>query len=221
MGKREDILAKLRTAVETWNIKMANDAAVEAIENGISPIDAIELGLGMGMISISRRFDEAKIYLPQVLAASRAMEAALDVFRPLMIGSDMPTKGTIVLGTVQGDVHEIGKNVVGAFLRGAGYNVIDLGRDVPPENFIKSAIEHGAEIVGASALMTTTMVGQKMIVVLIKEDHLRLVTLFGGAPCNQKWVDSIEGDAYCPNGAEVVSTVSNVMKKIRGPKIDD
>ncbi|MFA5313185.1 MAG: cobalamin-dependent protein [Methanomassiliicoccales archaeon] len=212
MGKREKILAKLRVSVETWDAQLARDAAVEAVESRISPADAIEHGLGMGMVSISQRFDEAKIYLPQVLAASRAMETALEVFRPLMIGESMPTKGTIIIGTVHGDVHEIGKNVVSAFLRGAGYNVIDLGRDVPPEVFIKRAGEHGAEIVGASALMTTTMVVQEIIVDLIKEENLDLMSLFGGAPCNQKWVDSIGGDAYCANGAEVVSTVEKLMK---------
>lgn len=215
MGKRERILAKLRSSVETWDDQLAKEAALEAVENNISPAEAIELGLGMGMVSISHRFDEAKIYLPQVLAASRAMETALNVFRPLMVGKDMPTKGTIIIGTVQGDVHEIGKNVVSAFLRGAGYNVIDLGRDVPPEIFIKSAGSHKAEIVGASALMTTTMVIQKSIVDLIKEENLSFLTLFGGAPCNQKWVDSIGGDAYCANGAEVVSTVEKLMKTIR------
>jgi methylmalonyl-CoA mutase cobalamin-binding domain/chain len=131
-----------------------------------------------------------------------------------MVGRDMPTRGVIVIGTVQGDVHEIGKNVVIAFLRGAGYNVVDLGRDVPTEVFIETAIKKKANVVGASALMTTTLVGQQQIVEQLKEEGLvNVKTIFGGAPCTQTWVDSIGGDAYCPSGADVVATMDKLLSK--------
>ncbi len=215
MSRKEEILNRLKIAVETWNIELARFAAKQAIEQGIDPTEAIVNGLGEGMVSISARFDEAKIFLPQVLAASKAMEAALQEFAPVMKGSPVQTNGTVVIGTVQGDVHEIGRHVVCAFLRGARYNVIDLGRDVPSENFVEAAIKFKADVVGASALMTTTMIGQAQIVELIKEAGLSVKTIFGGAPCTQKWVDSIGGDAYCPSGGEVVATVESLLRKAK------
>jgi corrinoid protein of di/trimethylamine methyltransferase len=216
MSKKEEILNRLKISVETWNIELARLTAKQAIAYGIDPTEAIVKGLGEGMVSISARFDEAKIYLPQVLAASKAMEAALDEFAPLMEGSRIQSNGTIIIGTVQGDVHEIGRHVVCAFLRGARYNVIDLGRDVPTERFIEAAIKMKADVVGASALMTTTMLCQAQIVEQIREAGLvRVKTIFGGAPCTQKWVDSIGGDAYCPSGGEVVSTIERLLRKAK------
>ncbi|OPY31048.1 MAG: Trimethylamine corrinoid protein [Methanomassiliicoccales archaeon PtaU1.Bin124] len=215
MSKKEAILEDLRRSVSTWDIELAKRAAKEAMDIGLTPTEIVEKGLGKGMAEISQKFDEATIYLPQVLAASNAMEAAMKVLAPMMNGVELPSKGTVVIGTVHGDIHEIGKNVVGAMLRGAGYNVIDLGRDVPIENFIDAAREKKADVVGASALMTTTMVGQKEIVEFLEEEGLRenVRTIFGGAPCNKKWVDSIGGDMYCPSGAEAVAMVDALVRK--------
>jgi corrinoid protein of di/trimethylamine methyltransferase len=215
MSNKEEVMEKLKRSVETWNIELARSSAQEALDVGISPLEAIENGLGMGMISISQRFDEATIYLPQVLAASNAMEAAMKVFEPVMGAKASVGKGKVVLGTVLGDIHEIGKNVVAAMLRGAGYRVIDLGRDVPIEEFIEACRESDADIVGASALMTTTMVGQKAIVEMIKEEGMRTGTIFGGAPCNKRWVESFGGDVYCPSGAEVGRLVEGLMMKVK------
>jgi corrinoid protein of di/trimethylamine methyltransferase len=215
MSKKEEILGDLRRAVASWSIELAKAAAHEAVAHGIPPGEAIELGLGKGMAEISQKFDEGKLFLPQVLAASNAMEAAMKVYAPLMNGADLPNKGTVVIGTVQGDIHEIGKNVVGAMLKGAGFNVIDLGRDVPIEDFIDAVKERKANVVGASALMTTTMIGQKQIVEFLDEEGLRdsVKTIFGGAPVNKKWVDSFGGDMYCPSGAEVVTMVETLTRK--------
>jgi len=212
MGTRTEILEELRKAIETWNVPMAESAAQEAVKAGMEPSDAIENGLSKGMVAISALFDEAKIYLPQVLAASNAMDAAMKVLEPLMKGTGTYTKGVVVLGTVQGDVHEIGKNVIAAMLKGAGYSVKDLGRDVPIEDFVDEAKGSNAVVIGASALMTTTMTGQRTIVELVKEENLAVKTLFGGAPCNEEWVRKIGGDAYCPSGAEVVQIVNDMMK---------
>jgi corrinoid protein of di/trimethylamine methyltransferase len=213
MGTRTEILEDLRKAIETYNVQMAKSAAKAAVEAGVEPSDAIENGLAKGMVTISALFDEAKIYLPQVLAASNSMEAALKVFEPLMKGTETYSKGVVVLGTVHGDVHEIGKNVIAAMLRGAGYIVKDLGRDVPLEDFIEEAKGSSATVIGASALMTTTMAGQRTIVELVKEENLDVKTLFGGAPCNEEWVRRIGGDAYCPSGAEVVQIVNDMVKE--------
>jgi corrinoid protein of di/trimethylamine methyltransferase len=211
VDNKKEILANLKKSIETWNIELAKQSAQQALDAGIDPADAVEKGLGMGMLTISQLFDEAKIYLPQVLAASTAMESALKVLEPAMAKGTTLSKGTIVIGTVQGDIHEIGKNVVGAMLRGGGYNVIDLGRDVSPEKFVATARDMKANLVGASALMTTTVTVQKDIVVMLKEENVVVKTIFGGAPCNPEWVESIGGDMYCPSGAEAVALVNQMM----------
>jgi corrinoid protein of di/trimethylamine methyltransferase len=209
---KQEILNNLKKSIETWNVALAKESARKAIDAGITPLEAVETGLGKGMEFISHEFDEARIYLPQVLAASNAMEAALKIFEPHMTGDAVATKGTVVLGTVQGDIHEIGKNVVAAMLTGAGYRVVDLGRDVPIEQFVETAKDKKADVVGASALMTTTIVGQKEIVELLKDENVPSKTVFGGAPCSPEWVESIGGDAYCPSGAEATATIEKLMK---------
>jgi trimethylamine corrinoid protein len=210
---RSEVLALLKGAVETWNRELAREAAHEALRLGIDPLEAIEEGLGQGMNSISRRFNEGKIFLPQVLAASQAMEEGMKVFEPHLVAEDRPSKGVIVIGTVQGDIHEIGKHVVCAFLRGSGYTVYDLGKDVPPMVFIRAAKDKNAQIIGASALMTTTLVGQRRIVEILKEERMFDVkTIFGGACCTPKWVESFGGDAHCSCGAEVVSVVERLLR---------
>lgn len=209
---KQEILTNLKKSIETWNIELAKKSAQQALDAGIDPGVAVEEGLGKGMEVISQLFDEAKIFLPQVLAASTAMESALKIFEPAMAKGASLSKGTVILGTVQGDIHEIGKNVVGAMLRGGGFSVIDLGRDVSPEKFVETARDSKANIVGASALMTTTVTVQKDIVMMLKEENIDVKTIFGGAPCNAEWVESIGGNLYCPSGAEAVFLVNQLMK---------
>ena len=213
MSDKSEVLTLLKGSVETWNQELAREAANEALRLNIDPLEAIEKGLGLGMVSISKRFNEGKIFLPQVLAASKAMEEGMKVFEPYLSGDGIPTKGVVVMGTVQGDIHEIGKHVVCAFLRGSGYTVIDLGKDVPPEDFVQTAKEKGAIVIGASALMTTTLVCQKRIVERLKAERMFDVkTIFGGACCTPKWVESFGGDAHCACGAEVVATIERLLR---------
>jgi corrinoid protein of di/trimethylamine methyltransferase len=212
VSNKKEILESLKKSIETWNIELAKKSAKQAVEADIDPAEAVEKGLGKGMEVISQLFDEAKIYLPQVLAASHAMEAALKILEPAMAKGKNISRGTVVIATVHGDIHEIGKNVVAAMLRGAGYRVIDLGRDVPVEKFVEAAKENNADVVGASALMTTTCLVQKDIVDMLKEEKVSVKTIFGGAPCNAEWVKSIGGDVYCPSGAEAVAMVNKLVK---------
>lgn len=210
MENKEKLLQDLRVSIETWNPKMAQTATKAAVEAGIEPKDIVDKGLGKGMETIGKRFDAAEIYLPQVVAASKSMEAALKILEPYMKGDSSAMKGTVVMGTVEGDIHEIGKNVCTAMLRGAGYKVIDLGPDASPESFIDAAVENDAKVVGGSALMTTTLMVQKDIVDLIKEEGLDIKAIFGGAPCSKRWVDSIGGDGYSASGAEIVELVNSL-----------
>jgi corrinoid protein of di/trimethylamine methyltransferase len=212
VSNKAEILESLKKSIETWNIELAKKSAKQAVDAGIDPADAVEKGLGKGMEEISHLFDVSKIYLPQVLAASAAMEAALKILEPTMAKGKVATKGTVIIATVHGDIHEIGKNVVAAMLRGAGFKVVDLGRDVPVEKFVEAAKEHKADVVGASALMTTTVLVQKDIVDMLKEEKIKVKTIFGGAPCNAEWVESIGADMYCPSAAEAVEMVNKLVK---------
>jgi len=213
MSDQKKILEDLRKAVETWDLKLAESATKAAIEAKIDPKAIVQDGLGKGMETIGERFDKAEIYLPQVVAASKTMEKGLALLAPLMQAGSNVMKGTIIMGTVQGDIHEIGKNVCCAMLRGAGYKVYDLGPDVSPEAFMEAGAEHGAQILGGSALMTTTMQIQSEMVAAVKEAKASFKVIIGGAPVTQKWCDEIKADGYSENGAVIVELVNKLMKK--------
>jgi len=212
MTKKEQILADLRTAIETWNFNSVQSATKNAIDEKISIKDIIELGLGRGMETIGDRFDKAEIYLPQVVAASKTMEMALKILDPFMKSGEGSLRGTVVMGTVEGDIHEIGKNVCCAMLRGAGFNVIDLGPDVSAQDFLDAAEENNATICGGSALMTTTLEGQRELVLAIKEINAPYKAIFGGAPCSKEWCDEIGADGYSKTAGEVVELVKKLMR---------
>jgi len=213
MSDQKKILQDLKTSVETWNLKLAESATKAAIEAKIPPKTIVQDGLGKGMETIGERFDKAEIYLPQVVAASKTMELALKLLAPLMTADPNVMKGTVIMGTVQGDIHEIGKNVCCAMLRGAGYKVFDLGPDVSPEAFLECADENKAQILGGSALMTTTMQVQGEMVIAVKEAKAPYKVIVGGAPVTQKWCDEIKADGYSENGAEIVELVNKLTKK--------
>lgn len=211
---QDEILDKLGASIEAYEIDEAEKYARLAMDEGISPDDAINLGLAKGMDTISRLFDEAKIFLPQILMAAKAMEAALDIIEPYMKkGDDVKLKGVIVMGSVKGDIHEIGKNVCCAMLRGAGFKVIDLGTDVSPYAFEKAIEESNADVVGGSALMTTSLYQQKDMVRVFNEDKLPVITIFGGAPCSEEWVNEIGGDGYSASGSEIVELVRRLLSE--------
>ena len=210
MGK-EEILADLKTSIETWNIALAQEATQKAIDAGLSVAEIIGDGLGKGMEEVGVRFDKAEIFLPQVVAASKTMEAALKILEPLMTSGTASMKGTVVMGTVEGDIHEIGKNVCCAMLRGAGYKVIDLGPDVTSQDFIDAADENEAQVLGGSALMTTTLEAQRELVEAVKEVEAPYKCIFGGAPCSQEWCDEIGADGYSETANEIIGLVDRLV----------
>ena len=205
------IISKLQESIERWDIPMAKEYSMKAMDAGISPEAAINDGLAKGMDSLSRRFDKGEVFLPQIMSASKAMDAALDVIEPYMKAGGVKLKGVIVMGSVKGDIHEIGKTVCCAMLRGAGYQVIDLGSDVSADQFAEAAVKYGADIIGGSALMTTSLFQQKDIVRVFREDNLSVMTIFGGAPCSKEWVDEIGGDGYSSSGTEIVELVKKLL----------
>ena len=208
----EAILADLKKSVETWDIELAQKATQAAIDAGMSMGEIIGDGLGKGLEVIGDRFDKAEIYLPQVVAASKTMEAALALLKPLMESGQGALKGTVIMGTVEGDIHEIGKNVCCAMLKGAGYNVIDLGPDVSAMDFMDAAEENDAQVCGGSALMTTTLESQRELVETIKEMEAPYKAIFGGAPCSQEWCDEIGADGYSETANEIIGLVDKLVK---------
>lgn len=210
--KEQRILKNLCKSVETSDFRLMERSVDQALEAGI-PFEVImSQGLGKGMESIGKLFDSAKIYLPQVVAASKTVESAIKKLEPAIGSGDKTHRGTIVMGSVEGDIHEIGKNVCCAMLRGAGYRVIDLGPDVSPDDFLKAAKEYSADIIGGSALMTTTLKMQKSMVQTAIEEKSPVMMIFGGAPCSKEWVDKIGGDGYSASGTEIVELVDKLMK---------
>ena len=212
MSENATILQNLKKSVETWDFDLMQKSVEDALSAGISPDVIVSQGLGKGMETISDQFNEGLIYLPQVLMASKTMEGALELLRPRMEANDHVYRGTVVMGTVQGDIHEIGKNVCCAMLRGAGYRVIDLGPDVSPDIFVEAAKKYEASIVGGSALMTTTLVRQEEMVKTTREDGCPVFLIFGGAPCTPEWVEKIGGDGYSASGAQIVRLVKSLME---------
>ena len=207
----EAILADLKKSVETWDIELAQKATQAAIDAKMPMGEIIGDGLGKGMEVIGDRFDKAEIYLPQVVAASKTMEAALAILKPLMESGAGALKGTVIMGTVEGDIHEIGKNVCCAMLKGAGYNVIDLGPDVSAMDFMDAAEENDAQVCGGSALMTTTLESQRELVETIKEMDAPYKAIFGGAPCSKEWCDQIGADGYSETANEIIGLVDSLI----------
>lgn len=210
MRNREEIFEDLSRSVSTWDIALTERSVTEALKAGIAPAEIISRGLGDGMDQVGIAFNEGKVYLPQVVAASKAMGLALEILRPHMGSDEKVGLGTVVMSSVNGDIHEIGKNVCCAMLRGAGYNVIDMGCDRTAEEIIDCAKTKMADFIGASALMTTTLIAQKDLVEAVKSAGLDFKVVIGGAPCSQQWCEEIGANGYSANGSEIVALVKSI-----------
>lgn len=190
-------------------------AAVEKAKGGkMDPSEIIEKGLAAGMNEVGVRFERGKLFLPHVMMAADAMNAGVAALKDLMPEKSSGSKmGVIVNGTVEGDVHDIGKSIVSTMLQSAGFEVHDIGRDVPTSNFIQKAKEVNADMIGISALMTTTLQGQKDIIELLKEEGLRskIKVMVGGAPATQAWADKIGADCYAENASEAVAKAKELL----------
>ncbi len=201
------------------SLRNGEDAKVEAltqqaIDAGMPVKEILDDGLIGGMNVVGSLFRRHEIFLPEVLLAARAMQKGIDLLTPLMIKDGIQTVGKVVIGTAHGDLHDIGKNLVGIMLKGAGFEVIDLGNDVPAERFVDTAVEHNAPVIGISALLTTTMTSMKGVVDLINERGLtgKIRTIVGGAPVSQEYADEIGADAYGYDAANAVDQVKALLK---------
>ena len=185
----------------------------QAIDEGVAPKDILEGGLIAGMSVIGQRFKANEVYVPEVLIAARAMHAGMAVLEPKLVEAGVQPLGTVVLGTVKGDLHDIGKNLVGMMLTGAGMKVIDIGTDASPEKFVEAAKAEGATVCAMSALLTTTMPQMTAIIQAVKADCAGVKTIIGGAPVTQSFADEIGADAYA---ADAASAADEAKKLILG-----
>ena len=176
----------------------------EALAEGVAVQDILAKGLISGMSVIGAKFKNNQIYVPEVLISARAMNKGMSVLEPAMVKAGLEPIGTVVMGTVRGDLHDIGKNLVCMMFKGAGFKVIDLGTDVPPEKFAAAAKENDAGLVGLSALLTTTMPTMKECVELVKTEALKAKVIIGGAPVTQAYSDEIGAAGYSPDAASAV-----------------
>ncbi|MFH1825644.1 MAG: corrinoid protein [Candidatus Firestonebacteria bacterium] len=184
----------------------------EAINEKIPVKDILEKGLIGGMSVIGERFKKNEVYVPEVLIAARAMKSGMELLKPLLAKADIKPLGTVVVGTVKGDLHDIGKNLVAMMLEGAGFKVVDAGIDVPAEKFILLAKENSANIIAMSALLTTTMVSMKTIIEEMKKVGLIVKAMIGGAPVTQSYADEIGADGYAPDAASAVDKAKEMIK---------
>ncbi len=178
----------------------------EALDAGLPAAEILNNGLIAGMDEVGRDFKAGDLYVPEVLIAARAMHAGMDILRPLLAEGDTPTAGKYVIGTVKGDLHDIGKNLVRMMLEGAGFETVDLGTDVEPQAFVDAVREHRPQMVGMSALLTTTMVQMGTTVEALEEAGLRdsVKIMVGGAPVTSAYAEQIGADAYAPDAASAV-----------------
>ena len=202
-----EILEKISQMLQKGKRKDVAKLCQQAIDEGIEANDVLTKGLLAGMDVIGTKFKANEIFVPQVLVAARAMKAGSEVLKPYLAGEDTTGKGRIVIGTVQGDLHDIGKNLVTMMFEGKGFEVIDLGVDVAPEKFIQTAIDENCDIIGLSALLTTSMPVKGVVITAAEEAGIRdkVKIMVGGAPVTQEFADSIGADAYtedAPSAAE-------------------
>ena len=184
----------------------------QAIEKGIPPTVIIKDGLTAGMQIVGERYSKKEFFIPDMLASAEAVGAAMEVLRPLLEGSDAETKGKFAIATVRGDIHDIGKNVVATLLKGSGYEVIDLGIDVPTEKIVEFVRNEKPQFLGLSALLTTTMVVMAEVVNALKEAGLRdsVIVVIGGAAVSQEYAGEIGADAYCSDAFEAVRVLEQI-----------
>jgi len=206
-------LAELGDAVIRGDPAQVAALTREVIQAGITPKTILDDGLIAGMTVVGDRFRVHEIFLPDVLLAAKAMYAGMDELRPLLVRDGIPSIGKVVIGTVRGDLHDIGKNLVGIMLKGAGFEVIDLGHDVAPERMVQTAHEQGASVIGMSALLTTTMPVMGEVVGLLRARRLNgaIRTIVGGAPVTEVFAREIGADAYGFDAGNAVDVVKGLV----------
>ena len=190
--------------------QVVSDLVQKAVDEGVGPAEILDNGLIAGMSIIGARFKKNEVYVPEVLIAARAMHAGMKILEPLLAEAGVKPLGKIAVGTAKGDLHDIGKNLVIMMLKGAGFNVEDIGVDCDAQKFIDAA-KGGAQIIAMSALLTTTMPGMKDVIDALKSTGVDVKTMIGGAPITQGYADEIKADGYAPDAASAVDVAKELL----------
>ncbi len=208
-----DILARIASNLYDGADQEVAELVQEALDQGMAPGEILQDGLIAGMDEVGRDFKAGDLFVPEVLIAARAMRGGMNVLRPLLADSDALSAGKYLIGTVKGDLHDIGKNLVRMMVEGAGFETIDLGTDVGPEAFVEAVREHQPQLVGMSALLTTTMVQMKATMEALEEAGLResVKIMVGGAPVTDVYAREIGADAYAPDAASAVDVARELV----------
>jgi trimethylamine corrinoid protein len=213
----KELFSKMKKAIIKGNKDEAEALAREALERRLDLNEVIEKGYVPGIQKVGQLWEKGEYFLPELITSAECMKAAMGILQPELEKAQIATQslGKIVIGTVEGDIHDIGKNLVSSMLSANGFDVIDLGADVKLEEFIKKAEEEKVDFICLSALLTTTMLGQKRLIEMLKEKNLygRFKVVVGGAPANQKWADDIGADGYAENAMIAVRALKNLINK--------
>lgn len=207
------LIEEIREALIVGNAQKVNELTTKALAENITATEILNEGLVKGMDIVAEKWKCGEYYIPNVLIAARAMKQGMVVIKPELVEGDYKAKGVAVAGTVKGDLHDIGKNLVVMMLEGAGFEVFDLGTDVPAEKFINAAREKNADLILMSALLTTTMMSMKDVITTLKDSELvdKIKTMVGGAPITQKFADEIGADGYAPDGSSAVERAKELL----------
>ena len=207
-------LTKLAEALIKGQAPQVKELCEKALAEGKSPKEVLDKGLIAGMDVVGAKFKKNEFYVPEVLIAARAMHAGMDILKPKLAEAGVEPMGRIAIGTVKGDLHDIGKNLVSMMMEGAGFEVIDLGIDVPPEKFLEAIKEKKAQVLAMSALLTTTMPSMKTIIDALKKEGVgkEVKTMIGGAPVTQSYADEVGASGYAPDAASAVDKAKELLK---------
>ena len=203
----------LSKAVETGDDKKVVELVNGELQDGVKPIDVLEQGLVPGVQALGKLFKDGQVYLPEILISVRAMNKGVEIVKPLLAGSDIKSKGTVVLGSVEGDLHDIGKNLVKMMLESNGFTVVDMGVDVAADSFVSAAKDNNADIIAMSSLLTITMAEMEKISKAVEEAGLkpRVKCLIGGAPVTREYADSIKCEGFAEDCASAVDEAQRLM----------
>ena len=214
----EDLVEQMHDDLYDGLKEEIEEAVNILLERGWAPYDILTKALVEGMRIVGIDFRDGILFVPEVLMSAGAMKGGMAILRPLLIETGAPQLGKMVIGTVKGDIHDIGKNLVSMMMEGAGFDVVDLGRNNPVETYLEALEEHKPDILGMSALLTTTMPYMKIVIDTMKEKGIRndYIVLVGGAPLNEDFAESIGADAYCRDAAVTVEIAKSLIEKRRG-----
>lgn len=220
MEYRKKIYKNLSKALINYDIDKIKDLCAQAIENKIDAYEAISKGLFPGIEVVGKKYDTGELFVPELLMAAKAMKQAIEILKPHISGKEITERGTLLIGTVKGDLHDIGKDIVAILMEASGFKVYNLGVNLENDTFLEKANEYNADIIGLSSLMSTTMNHMKDIIELFKREGMRekYLIMVGGAPVSQRWCNMIGADGYAPNAGKAIEVAQDLLKNSRTNK---